>query len=267
MSEKQYAIYDKAWQPIVGCQPSMKCAPRCWARKAVARIVECQRKDCSIRSDFFQQTLTPDGREWSGKVFLDWEHINDPSRWRKPATVALGFHGDIAYLSGVDLDEILKVVRCCPRHQFFALTKQPNLLWDNLYGAIRPENLWIGCSVTGQGDADAYVGTMRKFAKFKWKTHCWNEPALGPIDWDGWEFLNHLVIGGESGSQARLFDAQWARDGAVWGSTHKVPTFVKQMGSNPYDNGEKMYLSNRKGADPSEWPEDVRMRQAPEVVK
>lgn len=69
---KEIGVYglgegSRAWQPIVGCDPHMSCAPRCWARKTVARVVECQRMQ-HPRSEFFQQALTPDGKQWSGKI-------------------------------------------------------------------------------------------------------------------------------------------------------------------------------------------------------
>jgi hypothetical protein len=50
-----------------------------------------------------------------------------------------------------------------------------------------------------------------------------------------------------------------------------VPVFVKQLGARPYDNRSdepevppyEFYLSDRKGGDPTEWPEDLRVRGFP----
>jgi protein gp37 len=81
MSEKIYGVADKAWQCVVGCDPHMPCAPRCWARKTVARIVECQKPQNPDRAEFFQIALTPDGKEWSGKTYLDEAHLLDPLKW------------------------------------------------------------------------------------------------------------------------------------------------------------------------------------------
>jgi hypothetical protein len=67
---EQYAVADKAWQFVVGCSPNMSCAPRCWARRTVARVVECQRDQNPYRAKFFQNALRSDLQRWSGRVFL-----------------------------------------------------------------------------------------------------------------------------------------------------------------------------------------------------
>lgn len=112
--------------------------------------------------------------------------------------------------------------------------------------------------------------------------------------------LNWCVIGGESGPNARAFDIQWVRNIIAQCKAADVPVFVKQIGAKPYDNsrsdiyfdGELRHknvpddgedaayareclgtelqpawvdLKNKKGGDPSEWPEDLRIRQMPET--
>jgi hypothetical protein len=50
-----------------------------------------------------------------------------------------------------------------------------------------------------------------------------------------------------------------------------VPVFVKQLGARPFglshrpDHGS-LVLRDRKGGDPSEWPENLRIRQFPEAA-
>ena len=54
-----------------------------------------------------------------------------------------------------------------------------------------------------------------------------------------------------------------------------VPCFVKQLGSDPFFDPPVMdfsqigmgprNLKHPKGGDPAEWPEDLRVRQFPEV--
>ena len=33
----------RAWHPVIGCDPHMPCAPRCWARRTTARTVKCHK--------------------------------------------------------------------------------------------------------------------------------------------------------------------------------------------------------------------------------
>lgn len=281
--KKHYEIADKAWQCVVGCSPYMSCAPRCWARKTVARIVECQKSSNPERAEFFQTALTPDGKQWSGEVQLDLAHLNDPLKWRKPAVIATGFHGDWGWLRTSDKDAILSVMARCSRHQFMPLTKEPDLVADYLtakcghftheYQAVPARsvsmllpfaNVSIGCSVMNQVEAYKMLPHMKRISELGWRTHVWYEPALGPVDWKGWEFIELLIMGGESdcgGFKTRACDINWFRDAIVWCRDNGVAPFVKQLGSRPI--GQGMFIEDRKGSEPSGWPSDLRIREMP----
>lgn len=102
--------------------------------------------------------------------------------------------------------------------------------------------------------------------------------APGPaIDW--------LIVGGESGAQARPMDLAWARSLVEQGRTAGVPVFVKQLGRRPVysvDNcgGDGMDvrvlgptsqhavpgIRDSHGGNIDEWPTDLRVREFPEVA-
>ncbi len=252
----------RAWQPIIGCDPHMSCAPRCWARRTIARVVECQRNVPAAmnsgRADFYQVALTPDGQRWSGQVILDDSHLNDPLRWRKSALIATGFHGDIGRLADRNLDRVFGVMGMCQSHRFIVLTKQPEQLlrwaksingdWRSNTGQrclARAEeiagkrlqsflfpmsNVTIGCSVMNQAEADRQRPAMAALAKLGWHTHCWYEPAIGPVDWTGWEFLELLICGGESGKGSRPMHPMWSRNAYNWARRSGVFFKFKQQG-------------------------------------
>lgn len=103
--------------------------------------------------------------------------------------------------------------------------------------------------------------------------------------------LDWLVIGGESGTKARPCDLDWIRSLVKQSKKAGVPVFVKQLGSNaeqdlsavipsasewetqqdPMEAAQwdihrhhcKLQLQHPKGGDPSEWPEDLRVREWP----
>jgi len=85
-----------------------------------------------------------------------------------------------------------------------------------------------------------------------------------------------IVVGGESGPSARPFHVQWARSTVEQCKADGVACFVKQMGANVElspDEMERMTghrtmthrwrLNDKAGADPSEWPEDLRVQEFP----
>jgi protein gp37 len=127
----------------------------------------------------------------------------------------------------------------------------------------------------------------------------------GPAGWQSGVALDWVVVGGESGPGARPFDVAWARSIVQQCKAADVPVFVKQLGAAPLDSsmsetrcrGKVHYrqpagsardvehreqiargaapaytvepmrvdLRDRKGGDPSEWPEDLRVREYPRV--
>jgi protein gp37 len=238
----EYGIATKAWHPLIGCSPHMPCAERCWACGAMGRVIECQTPRLEKgyagnpeRVEFFRQALTPDLKQWSGKVLIDEQHLGDPLKWRKPALIACGFHGDWGRLPDVDKLRLLQVIQRVPQHRFILLTKQPEaalsfaVSWCLLHGDAIP-NITIGCSVMDQTEADRQRPAMAALAAMGWHTHCWNEPAVGPVNWKGWEFLELLVCGGESGKDSRPMNPTWARNARDWCAANGVAFRFKQVG-------------------------------------
>jgi protein gp37 len=108
----------------------------------------------------------------------------------------------------------------------------------------------------------------------------------------GFQHLNWVIVGGESGPGARPCNVEWIRFVVNQCKAAGVACFVKQLGANPIIGNDKededawpgctiplsedyeptyqgemapLRLVDRKGADPSEWPKDLRVRQMPEV--
>ena len=86
------------------------------------------------------------------------------------------------------------------------------------------------------------------------------------IDW--------IIVGGESGRKARPFNVGWARDTVARCMSSGVPVFVKQLGPHPIMGDETSSLGralreggytlkDRAGADPAEWPADLRVQEFP----
>ena len=135
--------------------------------------------------------------------------------------------------------------------------------------------------------------TRLKTEELTWQDALNGRAHAGPSVWSGQRKLDWVVVGGESGRHARRMDLQWVRK--VVGECHaaKVPVFVKQLGlhpgeiCNPVDatdreradwkrngwthvisgEGEQwnrdLRLKDKKGSDPSEWPEDLQVQEYP----
>lgn len=139
-------------------------------------------------------------------------------------------------------------------------------------------NVWLGASVEDQARADERIPNLVKCPAAVRFLSC--EPLLGPIDLTPWlAHLQWVIVGGESGPKARPCDVGWLYDFVRQCKAAHVPLFVKQLGSlpsngpfrqhpvtdrsnSPHGGNGRRFVS-RKGADPSEWPDDLRVRQMP----
>jgi protein gp37 len=137
-----------------------------------------------------------------------------------------------------------------------------------------PEGRTVGC----QGDGTELCSCR----KLRAEPHH-DGSGLYPIAWHG---INWVIQGGESGPHARAFDVAWARRMRDQCKAAGAAYFLKQLGRLAYDSdtakptgrfrthpqaghrqyevtARKLRLADGAGADPSEWPEDLRVQQFP----
>lgn len=131
-----------------------------------------------------------------------------------------------------------------------------------------PPNVCVMASVEDQQRADERIPHLLRIPA-RWHGLSL-EPLLEPVNLWGKDTLRRttgidwLVIGGESGPKARLCNVDWIRSLVRQGRDAGCSVFVKQLGSNSCVPAPYGPITHRKGGDPSEWPEDLRVRQWPE---
>ncbi len=90
--------------------------------------------------------------------------------------------------------------------------------------------------------------------------------------------ISWVICGGESGPHSRPFNLAWAESLLEQCRAAGVPFFMKQIGSQPFwpctkrEDGIQGTIyppthKDRKGGDPSEWPEDLRVREFPRAAE
>lgn len=163
------------------------------------------------------------------------------------------------------------------------------------------KNVWLGVSVEDQATADERIPPLLQTpAAVRWVSA---EPLLNKIDLthlelDPFNYYNALtgdtimlnrtiipmentlswvVVGGESGNSARALNAQFLYALVSQCKAAGTPVFVKQLGYRFIDLDNALYgagietadknrkLINRAGADMNEWPEDLRVREWPNL--
>jgi protein gp37 len=112
-------------------------------------------------------------------------------------------------------------------HRFQILTKRSERLLELNSKLSWNLNIWMGVSVENQEHAFRIdhlrkIGAMIKFVSF--------EPLLGPIRALNLKGIDWVIVGGESGPQARPMDASWVVDIRNRCQRERIPFFFKQWG-------------------------------------
>jgi protein gp37 len=145
---------------------------------------------------------------------------------------------------------------------------------------VLPPNVWLLPSVETQATADFRIPLLLKIPAAVRGISL--EPMLERVDlrpylpntFTGFPRGPHLdwvIVGGESGRHARKCNVEWVRGVVSQCKAAGVPVFVKQLGKDPVGlldlplvrPGDLERLSDSKGGDPAEWPEDLRVREFP----
>ncbi len=153
-------------------------------------------------------------------------------------------------------------------------------------------NVWLGVSVENQEQADKRIPDLLDCPAAVRFLSC--EPLLGPLEikhrmqakfpWGRKPYMNAnaymrshntakidwVIVGGESGPKSRECDVAWIGSIVNQCKGEGCPVFVKQLGARSgvfYEDGsfDQTKLKDKKGGDPSEWPELLNVRQFPEV--
>jgi protein gp37 len=256
---------DATWNPVTGCTKVSPGCDHCYAETFAERWR-------GVPGHYFE-----DGFD----VRLRSDKLDLPLRWQKPRKVFVNSMSDLFHPDVPDdyVARVFAVMALAPQHAFQVLTKRHGRMRSLLNnrdwwagpvakaaaaldmhdqptsytppgrsGYVVPvlRNCWLGVSVEDQKRAElrvpALLGTP---AVIRWISA---EPLLGPVDLSRWlrdeddaQRLNWVVVGGESGRNARPIDPEWVRHLRDQCGVLGVPFLFKQWGGrSPKANGREL---------------------------
>ena len=123
------------------------------------------------------------------------------------------------------------------------------------------DNVWLGGSVSTQEDMAAICPYLEKLREERGIPYFLSvEPLLSKVRLGPYN-PNWVIIGGESGHNARPFTADHALDIMHLDCKPRaIPVFMKQLGSHVARSAR---LKSSLGSDPAEWREDMRVQHFP----
>lgn len=127
-------------------------------------------------------------------------------------------------------------------------------------------NIWLGTSISDQDTADRNIQILAKSRELSPVLFVSAEPLVSEVDLSSHlSSLDWVIVGGESGPEARLFCIEWAE--SIVNQCHSTAVFVKQLGSHACSSKTySLNLKDRKGGDMNEWPGPIRVRKFPTTV-
>lgn len=245
------------WQPVTGCSIDTPGCINCYAM----RLAGTRLRNHPSRAGLTR--ATKNGPAWTGEVRFNKEWLTQPLHWRDPRGVFVCAHGDLFHENVPDewIDQVMAVMALCPQHIFYVLTKRSARMRDyfsrwferiatseltlehpsgtrrlgdffdwHMMPAVLP-NVWLGVSAEDQRRYDDRKEHLRATPA---AVHFFSfEPLLGPIVGD--YFGEWVIVGGESGKNARPMHPKWARDLRDQCAAAGVPFFFKQWGAYTHE--------------------------------
>ena len=204
---------EATWNPITGCTKISPGCGHCYAERMARRL----------------RAMGQPNYANGFKLTLHEKVLELPLMWKKPQTIFVNSMSDLFH-EDVPVEFILKVFQVMEQaywHRFQILTKRSDRLLELNPKLSWSFNIWMGVSVENQEhtfriDHLRKVGAVIKFISF--------EPLLEPIHALNLREIDWVIVGGESGPQARPMEASWVVDIRNQCQRMKVPFFFKQWG-------------------------------------
>jgi protein gp37 len=165
------------------------------------------------------------------KLALHPDTLQEPFKWKKPRVVFVNsmsdmFHKDVPV---VYIREVFSVMQRNPHHVFQVLTKRADVLryYDSEGWLQWPHNVWMGVSVENRNSMHRIDLLRETGARVKFLS-C--EPLLGPLPEMNLKGIDWVIVGGESGRNARPMKPEWVQEVREQCLAADVPFFFKQWG-------------------------------------
>lgn len=235
---------DKTWNPITGCTKYSAGCMHCYAETMSRRL---QAMGLKKYANGFDVTLH--------------EHLlEEPLAWKKSHTIFVCsmsdlFHRDVPFSF---IDRVLATIRQTPHHRYQLLTKRIERMAEYFSTREVPQNVWLGTTVEAAVTKHRidYLRCLDAPIRFLSCEPLLEDPGeldLSRIDW--------IIVGGESGRQARPMKKEWVMHIKRQAEEQGCLFFFKQWGTWGSDGVKRNKHSNGKELD------GLRYLEMPDINK
>lgn len=210
---------DATWNPVTGCTKIGPGCDNCYAE----RFAERWR---GVAGHPYEQGF--DLTLWPTRLM-------QPAQWKKPRMIFVNSMSDLFHkdIDRTFIDKVFDAMEQANWHVYQVLTKRSSLMRNYVRkrydGGSSPRHIWLGVSVedaahTSRIEHLKQINSDARFISF--------EPLLGPIGDVDLGGIHWVIVGGESGDDARPMHPDWARSIRDQCASSSVPFFFKQWGAH-----------------------------------
>lgn len=220
---------DRTWNPVTGCTKYSTGCAHCYAETMANRL---RAMGVAKYANGFMLTM----HEAS---------LHEPLKWKKPHTIFVCsmadlFHCDVPFDF---IDKVMNTIKQTPHHRYQILTKRAERMAEYFSQTEIPKNAWLGVTVEASSAKYRIELLRHVHAPIRFLS-C--EPLvedLGKLDLAG---IDWVIVGGESGTQARPMKPEWVRSILQQADEQGAAFFFKQWGTWGSDGVKRNKKANGK---------------------
>lgn len=242
MKQSKIEWTEATWNPSVGCNKISTGCKHCYA-EVMARRLQAMRTPGYEKG--FEFTILPDRLEM-------------PLSIKKPTKFFVNSMSDLFHekMPFEYLDRVFETIRKTPQHHYQILTKRANILADYFKDRQVPDNVWLGVTVESV-EVKYRMDILRSIpAKIRFISM---EPLVSDLGELDLTEIHWVIVGGESGNQARPMDENWAVNIKKQCKEQNVAFFFKQWGTWGVDGIKRNKKANGSKLQGKEWKEEPKV--------
>lgn len=218
---------EATWNPSIGCTKKSDGCKNCYAEVMARRLQAMGSPDYQ---DGFKFKILPN-------------RLDIPKLTQKPTNFFINSMSDLFHeeMPFEFIDQVFDVIRETPHHNYQILTKREDILAKYCDTRAIPENVWLGVTVEN-GKYKNRIDVLRKIdATIRFLSI---EPLLADVGELNLTDIHWVIVGGESGVNARPIKQEWVLSIKQQCERQKVAFFFKQWGTWGADGVRRNKKSN-----------------------
>ena len=224
---------------MVGCTKVSPGCKHCYAETMAARL----------------KAMGTAGYENGFKLTILPNRLQEPLKRRIPTTYFVNSMSDLFHEDVPEdyIHQVMDVIEQAEQHKFQILTKRSKRMLSFFMKRRVPKNAWLGVSVEDQKYGVPRIDDLRKInAKIRFLSV---EPLLEDVGQLNLKDIHWVIVGGESGKNARPMKIEWVESIRDQCQEQQVAFFFKQWGGWGADGVKRAKQANGRELNGKIWDE------------